>query len=38
MANTDAPFGFRPSGKVGGNPDKGALSENAIKSDYPVAM
>ena len=38
MANTDAPFGFRPSGKVGGNPDNGALSEYAIKSDYAVAM
>ena len=38
MANTDAPFGFRPSGKVGGNPDNGALSEYAIKSDYATAM
>ena len=38
MANTDAPFGFIPSGKVGGNPDNGALSEYAIKSDYAVAM
>ena len=38
MANTDAPFGFRPSGKVGGNPDNGALSEYAIKSEYAVAM
>jgi len=38
MANIDAPFGFRPSGKVGGNPDNGALSEYAIKSDYAVAM
>ena len=38
MANIDAPFGFRPSGKVGGNPDNGALSEYAIKSDYATAM
>ena len=38
MANTDAPSGFRPSGKVGGNPDNGALSEFAIKSDYATAM
>ena len=30
MANTDARFGFRPSGKVGGNPDNGALSIYAI--------
>ncbi len=38
MANTDAPFGFRPSGKVGGNPDNGALTEQKIKSDYATAM
>ena len=38
MANTEAHFGFRPSGKVGGNPDNGALSEYAIKSDYASAM
>jgi len=38
MANTAPPFGFRPSGKVGGNPDNGALSEYAIKSDYATAM
>ena len=37
MANIDAPFGFRPSGKVGGNPDNGALSEYAIASDYNTA-
>jgi hypothetical protein len=30
MANIDAPFGFRPSGKVGGNPDNGALSQYTI--------
>ena len=30
MANVDAPFGFRPSGKVGGNPDNGALSQYTI--------
>ena len=38
MANTDAPFGFRPSGKVGGNPDNGALTEQKIESDYATAM
>ena len=30
MANIDAPFGFRPSGKVGGNPHNGALSQYTI--------
>tara|TARA_X000001388_G_C2163519_1_gene97063 strand:+ start:73 stop:627 length:555 start_codon:yes stop_codon:yes gene_type:complete len=31
MANIDAAFGFRPSGKVGGNPDNGALSQYRIE-------
>ena len=30
MANIDVPFGFRPGGKVGGNPDNGALSQYTI--------
>ena len=38
MANTDAPFGFRPSGKVGGNPDNGALSQYHIDDGNSTAM
>jgi hypothetical protein len=30
MANKDAPFGFRPAGKVGQNADNGGLSERLI--------
>ena len=38
MANVDAPFGFRPSGKVGGNPDNGALSQYHIDDGNSTAM
>jgi hypothetical protein len=32
MANKDAPFGFRPAGKVGQNADNGGLSERLISA------
>jgi hypothetical protein len=38
MANTDARFGFRPGGKVGGNPDNGALSIYAIDDGESSTM
>ena len=33
MANKDAPFGFRPVGKVGQNADNGGLSERLISAN-----
>ena len=38
MANIDARFGFRPSGKVGGNPDNGALSQYTILDGETTTM
>jgi len=38
MANVDSYYGFKPVGKVGGNPNNGAMSEYAIKTDYATAM
>jgi len=38
MANVDSYYGFKPDGKVGGNPNNGAMSEYAIKTDYATAM
>ena len=38
MANSDSYYGFKPVGKVGGNPNNGAMSEYAIKTDYATAM
>ena len=38
MANVDSYYGFKPVGKVGGNPFNGAMSEYAIKTDYATAM
>ena len=38
MANSDSYYGFKPCGKVGGNPNNGAMSEYAIKTDYATAM
>ena len=38
MANIDARFGFRPSGKVGGNPDNGALSQYTILDGESTTM
>src|SRR5210317_829083 len=36
MANADAPFGLRPTGKVGQNRDNQGLSEYAIAADTAV--
>jgi len=36
MANKDAPFGFRPVGKVGQNADNGGLSEHILTASHTV--